>query len=521
MSIRLKLIITYIFCVLISTAVIVISIFAGTTRFMGKVAEEIIENSAIDEAVLEVIDILAEIKQAQDYNEELLLDKDYLIEIDDRLGFFNTGLVVFYNDEFINLTDIPSGNELYDNLSLSLSSQDRTEGFNTNVQNNEDAGIEKTRLKSRSNERINSFELDGKSYSFFDYTFTVDEELLVYFFITDITGVKSINTTIMNGVMGAVLVLVILMILPIILLIQKDIIKPLKSLNYGSNEIIKGNLDFKLKVKSKNEVGKVIHSYEKMRIELKKSIEKQVEFENSRKELISSISHDLKTPMTSIKGYVEGILDGVANTEEKRDRYLKVIYQKSIDMDKLIDDLFIFSKLDLKKFPFEFRVTKMEKFIRDISEEIKMEYEEEAIINLTVINNSDMEALANIDVQQMKRAINNLVQNSVKYNESEHKQIAITYTNNNDDVSITIADNGIGMTEEELKKAFDMFYRSDDSRNTKTGGSGLGLAIVKQIILEHKGTINAKSSKTKGTSITVKLGKYNNIKGLANGKSIN
>jgi len=176
-------------------------------------------------------------------------------------------------------------------------------------------------------------------------------------------------------------------------------------------------------------------------------------------------------------------------------------------MDKLIDDLFTFSKFDLNKLPFEFDDVNMETFVRDVSDELIFEYSEGAKIELTVINSSENKDRVNIDIQQMKRVILNLVQNSIKYNVNENKKVELIYENKLDVINLTIKDNGIGMSPEELENAFEMFYRSDDSRNTKTGGSGLGLAIVKQIILEHNGKIIAKSSKSKGSSITICLKK--------------
>jgi histidine kinase len=319
----------------------------------------------------------------------------------------------------------------------------------------------------------------------------------------DVTEVVDFNAEVRRGIGVAILLLIVLMTLPLILLTQKSIIKPLKELDKGAQEIGQGNLEFKLYSKSNDEMGKVIRSYERMRQELKASIDRQVQYENNRKELISSISHDLKTPMTSIKGYVEGILDGVANTPEKQERYLKVIHQKSLDMDRMIDDLFTFSKLDLKKLPFEFTYINMERFIRDYVQEAAIEYSEVGKVELTYTNNSATSPVANIDALQIRRVLQNLVQNSFYYNDSAQKKVEIILENNDDTISIAVKDNGIGMVEEELKQVFTIFYRTDMSRNTKTGGSGLGLAIVKQIIDGHHGKIKAASSKGRGTKITM------------------
>jgi len=507
MSIRLKLIITYIFCVLFSAGVIVVTMFVGTTRFVHTAVSEIIKNSSIDGVGIEIVDLLAELKIAEDTNGELLIDEIFMNEINDRLQFFNSGLVVLFDNKFMDYTEFEDSDIITSKLFVTsivrMNLDEKLKNISPQLAKDEDRIVNV--IGPEDGKR--SFEIGGNAYFFIDRGFVVDGEPVIYFFVADISGIQDLNTNVKKGVVFSIVVLVILMILPVILLVQFDIIRPLKQLEKGAVEIGKGNLDFKIKTRSKNEVGRVLISYEKMREELKKSIEIQVKYENNRKELISSISHDLKTPMTSIKGYVEGILDGVANTDEKRERYLKVIHQKSLDMDKLIDDLFTFSKFDLNKLPFEFADINMETFVRDVSDELIYEYSEGAKIELTVINSSKLKGHVTIDVQQMKRVILNLVQNSIKYNINENKKVELIYENKLDVINLTIKDNGIGMSPEELENAFEMFYRSDDSRNTKTGGSGLGLAIVKQIILEHNGKIIAKSSKSKGSSITICLKK--------------
>jgi len=486
MSIRLKLGITYIICVLLSAGVIVFAIFAGAGSYFQRAASVIIEDSSVEDVITEAIDILADLRQQEQYKPEALIDSDYQKTINDRLSVFNSGLVVLYQGQYSSPMDIPL---------------DRAEFILKPIEPEIGHG---PRFRKDNN---NSFSINDKNYIYFNYYFNINDEEVIYFVVMDITEINDFNTTIRRGVGGAILALILLMSLPLVLLIQFLIIKPLKSLEKGAYEIRKGNLDYQVKSGRKDEVDRAIISYEKMRKELKKSIEKQVKYENNRKELISSISHDLKTPMTSIKGYVEGILDGVANTDEKRDRYLRVIHQKSLDMDKLIDDLFTFSKLDLNKLPFEFVKVDMEEFIRDYTEQIKMEYSAQANIHLTYTSISDSRPVVKMDIMQIRRVLQNLIQNAVKYNTSDYKDIEITLKNTKEQVMFTIKDNGIGMTEDELKQAFDMFYRSDDSRNTKTGGSGLGLAIVKHIIDEHNGHIIAKSNIDHGTTITVELNK--------------
>lgn len=525
MSIRLKLIFTYILTVVISVFIVVMLLFTMMGRVASSVMEVFVENSPIDEVAHEMIDILVELRHAEEYSEKDLVDVSFIEDINKRLQFFNSGLIVLYKDSYLNESDYPKTEDFYkklvyisyahDNMGVKNDSADTADTTDTTDTSNSDSlpsklEIKKVELASDNKLGVKSqqgesmmFDYNGDSYFYFNVMYHVNDQDVIYYFVSKINRLNALNISYVRGIIIFVAILVVLLIAPVFLIIQKDIVKPLRELEKGSRHISEGNLDFRLNTKSRNEVGRVIFSYEKMRQELKKSIQKQVKYENNRKELISSISHDLKTPITSIKGYVEGILDGVANTDEKRERYLQVIHQKSLDMDNLIDDLFLFSKLDLHKMPFEFDVIHFSNFIKDISEELTLEYQGQGKIIYEMEDLSDTKPLVLADADQIKRVVMNLVQNSIKYNRNEEKQVVIQVSNEADNVSLVVKDNGIGMTEDELKHAFDMFYRSDESRNTKTGGSGLGLAIVKQIVLEHQGSIKAKSSPEKGTQIKI------------------
>ncbi len=494
MSIRLKLLITYILCVLLSAGVLVVSIFAGAGRFIAQVSDIILNDHAPDEIFIELIDTMGDIKQAEKYEPESLVDIEFIDEIDNRLSAISSSLVVVYQGQYLMVDDFPVDilREVLYPRGLDWVPDDEKSSSGFSVSHGSDTQDSK-------------FVIGDQSYVFSDFTFVIDDEDVVYYVLTDITELVDFNDQVRRGFGAAILILLLILTLPLMILIQRTIIKPLKELDKGAREIGNGNLDFKLKSRSRDEMGAVIRSYEQMRQELKKSIERQVQYEDNRKELISSISHDLKTPMTSIKGYVEGILDGVANTPEKQERYLRVVHQKSLDMDRMIDDLFTFSKLDLKKLPFEFTYVNMEILIRDYVQEAGMEYSQVGSVEMVYKNHSEKPPVVNIDILQIRRVLQNLIQNSFKYNESDDKKVDIILENQPDSVCLSIKDNGIGMDEDELKQAFDIFYRSDASRNTGTGGSGLGLAIVKHIIDEHQGKIKAASTKGKGTKITIKL----------------
>jgi histidine kinase len=287
--------------------------------------------------------------------------------------------------------------------------------------------------------------------------------------------------------------------------ISKSLIKPLKELEKAADEIRQGNLDYAVHINSKDEVGQVSKSFEEMRLRLKKSLELQRQYEENRKELISNISHDLKTPITSIKGYVEGIKDGVADTPEKVDKYVSTIYTKAVYMDNLINDLFLFSKLDLNKVEFKFQSVDIINYLRDCVEEINFDLDLSAV-NLT-LEVPAKAIMVKLDVQQLKRTIMNIVGNSIKYKADRKLNINIGLKEEAEEVIVEIRDNGKGISKESLPYVFDRFYRADASRESRVGGSGLGLAIAKKIIEEHKGNTWIESELNKGTSIFFSLKK--------------
>lgn len=303
----------------------------------------------------------------------------------------------------------------------------------------------------------------------------------------------------------SLLLLAILLIGLLSYLVSRSVIKPIFVLKGATEKIKEGNLDFQMPVTSHDEIGQLNQGFEEMRKKLKESIEVQTQYEENRKELISNISHDLKTPITSIIGYVEGIKDGVANTPEKMDKYLTTIHTKAKHMDTLIDELFLFSKLDLNRVPFQFETVELNTFMQELIEEMQMDLSEEGIeINLQ-LHSSPLYVTA--DCEKINRVISNLIHNSVKYMDKEEKKITVTVSSDNNKVIVKVIDNGSGIESDTLPYIFERFYRAEQSRNSGTGGSGLGLAIAKQIVEEHGGEIWAESELGKGTSIFFSLEK--------------
>ena len=289
--------------------------------------------------------------------------------------------------------------------------------------------------------------------------------------------------------------------------LEKSFFGPISVLNKGMNHIRDGNLDFILKTDEEGEVGELYQNYEEMRLRLKESQEEKLLQEKQNRELLSNISHDLKTPITSIKGYVEGLIDGVANTPEKQDKYIRTIYNKANDMDHLIDELTLYSRIDSDRVPYNFHRINVGDYFGDCVEEIGMDLESRGI-ELDYSNLIAPETRIIADPEQLKRVINNIVGNSVKYLDKPHGRIVFRLLDEEDSIRVEVEDNGKGIAPRDIPYIFDRFYRTDSSRNSAKGGSGIGLSIVKKIIEDHGGYIWATSTLGEGTCMHIVLRKY-------------
>jgi signal transduction histidine kinase len=243
-----------------------------------------------------------------------------------------------------------------------------------------------------------------------------------------------------------------------------------------------------------------------MRIRLKILIEDRLQYEEDMKELISNISHDLKTPLTAIKGYAEGVIDGVADSKEKQEKYLKTIYMKANDMTTLVDELAFYAKIDCNTVPYSFKDINIHEYFSDCMEDLSLDLE---VKNIDIIYDNSIDNMVRViaDAEQLKRVINNIIGNSVKYLDKTEGKIDIRIHDIGDYIQVDIEDNGKGISKEDLPYIFDRFYRADTSRNSKKGGSGLGLSIAKKIIEDHTGRIWAASEVGVGTTISFTLKK--------------
>ena len=289
------------------------------------------------------------------------------------------------------------------------------------------------------------------------------------------------------------------------------IISRLRQLNKAAENIRDGNLDFSIDTKGHDEISELSESFEAMRKRLQMNAQEKLDAEQEHRMLISNIAHDLKTPITAIKGYSEGILDGVADTPEKQERYLKTIYNKANEMNTLINELTLYSNIDTNKIPYNFHKINVKDYFTDCMEELEMDLENQHM-QLTFFNYVDEDTLMIADPEQLGRVIHNIIGNAIKYMRAEEPSfISMRIKDVGDFIQVEIEDNGKGISNKDLPYIFDRFYRADASRNSAAGGSGIGLSIVKKIIEDHGGKIWATSKENVGTVMYFVLRKYQEV----------
>lgn len=280
--------------------------------------------------------------------------------------------------------------------------------------------------------------------------------------------------------------------------VRRNILKPLKVLSQSSHRIKNGELDFQIGNENPDELGEVCRDFDDMSRRLKESEDQRVRYEKDKAQLLAGISHDLRSPLTSIKGYAEGLLEGIASTPEKQRKYYKAIHRRATDMQYLADTLGAYMSLESGKLQFHLEETEWNRYLKEYLE--KGDWGQDVRVTLQCC---DRELPVQIDREQMNRVLDNVIQNSRKYKTKEQAEITVG-TDEHDGMIITrIKDDGPGVEEEALPFLFDCFYRADVSRTQPGKGSGLGLSIVKQIVAGHKGIVKAENDN--GLAILIRL----------------
>ncbi|MBB6638449.1 sensor histidine kinase [Cohnella thailandensis] len=422
--------------------------------------------------------IFLDLKYMAKQDSEQLTDEALLAQYDQQLKMVQAGLFVRRDDELIYASpsigepEMRSALPAYDAANLSIRST-------LNVGNR------------------------FFSYAKFDFPYP-DGSMGSLYVMKERSPFAELVRTLLPILIAVLLAVIVLTGLLLYRYLTRTMIRPLEVLKRSAEQIKEGDLQFELKPHSRDEIGQLSQTFEEMRRRLNESIQLQLQYEENRKSLISGISHDLKTPITTIKGYVEGIRDGVADSPAKLDKYVGTIYAKVNEMGRLVDELLLYSKLDLRREPYSFERIDLAAFARDAAEEAALELEGRGVtVDLNVMANAPIPVLA--DRSKLKRALDNLIQNSAKFMSKPEKRIEVRVAIDGRHALLEVTDNGPGIPAESLPYIFERFYRGDASRNSGTGGSGLGLAIAKQIAEGHRGTIKANSIAGEGTRMTIRL----------------
>jgi signal transduction histidine kinase len=262
--------------------------------------------------------------------------------------------------------------------------------------------------------------------------------------------------------------------------------KYIKELAYGLIMISKGDLDYRVEIKSKDELGSLAENINRMAEELKRNIERERLAEKTKSELVTSVSHDLRTPLTLIMGYLNAIKDHKYQNEKELMEYINIAYSKSERLRKLIDDLFEYTKLANEGIQLNLQEIDMKELLEQLVEEYVSLCEQN---QLTIVKQFSQERItAHVDVDLIIRVFDNLLSNAVKYS-YKPGEIIIGLTRDGEKIIITFENQGEPFSEEESHRIFERFYRIEKSRSSVTGGSGLGLAIAESIVKLHKGKI--------------------------------
>ena len=288
----------------------------------------------------------------------------------------------------------------------------------------------------------------------------------------------------------------ILVIMPITSLFTRKLLKhitrPLAALTGAAGRVETGDLSTPIEYHGVDEFRAVCDAFNHMQEHLKSERDKNAAYERARTDMISGISHDLRTPLTSVKGYIKGISDGIANTPEKQQRYLQTAYSKANEMDKLLEKLFFFSKLETGNLPMNKRPIDLSDFIRNYVRDASLDPDLQNVMLTADVSDTAHTVLA--DAEQLRRVFNNLTDNALKYAHADPLRIRIWLDRADGWEIVFFSDNGHGVPENQLSSLFEQFWRADSARQSGSNSSGLGLYIVKHIIDGHGGSIRAENA---------------------------
>jgi signal transduction histidine kinase len=297
---------------------------------------------------------------------------------------------------------------------------------------------------------------------------------------------------------GVILLLTTLSILGVV--VGRMLVRPLAATSRAAAQVAAGDLDISLPSSHVREVEEVNAAFESMSAGLRRSLEKQAELEQERRFFIGAVVHDLRTPLFSLRGYLEGMEKGLADTPEKQQRYIATAQEKATVLDRRVNDLFDYSRLEYlsrppekERFDLAGLLQGLVDSLQPVAEGLTLAFEPEA-------TPCDVDA----DPHLMARVVENLLDNALRYTPSGGT-VTVSCGRNDESVWLRVADTGPGILLTDLPNLFSPLYRGEASRNRRTGGTGLGLTIANRVMLAHGGKLQAENRPGSGALFTASL----------------
>ena len=279
---------------------------------------------------------------------------------------------------------------------------------------------------------------------------------------------------------------------------RRFLLKPLEKMSLAARQIAAGDWDVKLPLSRITEISEVRDGFEVMVKGLQQSFQKQAELEEERRFVIAAVAHDLRTPLFALRGYLDGLEQGIAQSPEKITKYLAICKEKSAQLDRLVEDLFTFTKMEYVKMNLHNQTVDFKLLLqKSIDSLIPLARQK----HISISNYAADGCFINGDMHLLERSINNLLDNAVRHTPS-FGEIVVQCYKEGDKVKFTIRDTGPGFSSEELQRVFEPLYRGEESRNRSTGGSGLGLTISQSIVRRHGGELFAGNHSEGGALLT-------------------
>jgi signal transduction histidine kinase len=284
--------------------------------------------------------------------------------------------------------------------------------------------------------------------------------------------------------------------------VSRSITLPIRYMKETAERIAKGDFTPRVRIKSRDELGELANSLNAMADELQQKMEDLSRMDQVRTDFVANVSHELKTPLTLIKGYTETLQGESMDDKAKASRFVSIIKEHSDRLGHIVDDLLSLGELESSKGNIDRSQFDLKKLVDDISLGFGHALASRKLA-LTVKSQGDDFSIC-ADRDKIEQVLVNLIDNAIKYT-AQSGQIELSVIERDAEIHIKVRDTGIGIAKEHLDRIFERFYRADKARSRELGGTGLGLSIAKHIVLAHNGRISAESEPGKGTAITVTL----------------